>query len=155
MMTMVKQILAATVMFTSVAAAQPAASDQQILDELRKLRIELMEDLLERRAERLEALEVELARVRAERLRLENAIRVQQEDSRNWRQEMQSAEHSAGERAQLETARAAEEAESARRLGRERNAAAEREAGLDARLTRERERHRRLGESLRGLQQSR
>ncbi len=136
----------------SAAQAQEAPSADvrpaQLLQELQALRRELLQELWERQAERVEQIEARLEQARARRQRLEEAVRAQQEDMGNWSQELQNAEYNPQERAQLEAARTAVDTESLQRTTREKRAAEEAEAALLARLNRARERQRRIAQAL-------
>ena len=153
------RILFGVAFLMGFADAQTATSGetatQQVLAELRSLRVELLEDLAERQAERIELLAAELERVRTHRIRIERALQSQQDDTRNWNQEVQTSEYTPEQRAQLETAKAAVDMESSKSLSRERHTATDRESVLNTRLNRERERHRSLTEVLRALRQPR
>jgi hypothetical protein len=134
------------------AFAQLDTPSQRVLEDVRSLRMEFLDEMLTRTVERIESLDAELERVRAERVRLDEMLRSHQDEARHWSQELMSSEFNAGERMQMEATKTASDADLARSLGRQRHAVAERETRLTARLAREKERHSRLDQALRTLQ---
>jgi hypothetical protein len=128
---------------------------RQTLEELRSLRIELIVDILERQGEKIQMLSAELDRVRKARTRAEEALRLQQDESRSSNHQLQAAEYTLEERAQLQAAMAAAHLDSTQRLNAERRVAAERETLLAQDLNREKERASRLGQTLGSLQRLR
>lgn len=128
---------------------------RQTLEELRSLRIELIVDILERQAEKIQTLTAELERVRKARTRTEEALRAQQDESRNLTHQLQSAEYTPEERGQLQAVMSAADLDSTKRINSERRAAAERETLLALQLNREKERASRLVDTLTTLQRPR
>jgi hypothetical protein len=96
-----------------------------------------------------------LDRVRKARTRAEEALRLQQDESRSSNHQLQAAEYTLEERAQLQAAMAAAHLDSTQRLNAERRVAAERETLLAQDLNREKERASRLGQTLGSLQRLR
>jgi hypothetical protein len=139
----------------AIAFLAPVSAFSQtdtLSQELKSLRVEFLDEILARSAERIESFEAELERLRADRVRLDEMLRSHQDEARNWSQELMNSEFNAGERLQLEAAKNASESDLVRSLNRQRQSLAERETSLTTRLAREKARHRRLDQALRALQ---
>jgi hypothetical protein len=145
-------ILAVAILTPITAFAQTDTLSQKASEELRSLRMELLDEMLVRSVERIESLNATLEGLRGDRLRLDEMLKSHEDEARNWSQELLASEFNAGERVQMEAAKTASDADLAGSLGRQRQAIAERETSLTARLAREKERHRRLEQTLRTLQ---
>jgi hypothetical protein len=133
-----------------VAAAETPPDAAGPLDTLLRhfldLRQEILEDLLERQTERVEALEAEALRLRERRSRLEESWKAQLDDVSAWRQEMESAEYTAEEKQQLEATKVAVDSEALTRLTRQKETLNDREEALRVKLARAVGRRRRLAE---------
>ena len=128
MATILPSFFAVTFLLSSAAAQNTTCGDtatatQQVLAELRSLRLELLQDLAERQAEKIELLAAEVERVRAQRIRIEQALQSHQNDTQNWSKEVQTAEYTPEERVQLQTAKAAVDLEASSNLSRRRQLA--------------------------------
>jgi hypothetical protein len=140
---------------SAASCTETAFTTQQVLTELKSLRVELLQDLADRKAERIELLAVELERTRALRIRNEQALQSNQQDTQTWSHELPSAEYTPEERARLETEKAAVDMDAVARLNRQRDTAAQREWVLSMRLNAEKERLQRLTEALRAFERPR
>jgi hypothetical protein len=136
---------------TQIAQAQsgPAADVlSRLLDEVRRLRVELAEARLDRQAERIRVLQREMDAARNVRVKLDAEARSQEDELRRFRNQMQTAEFTAAERALIESSKAEAVAEAAQRIHRERLAAEQSESTASQELAREKEESRKLNESL-------
>ena len=132
--------------------AEPApASQQQLIEEVKSLRKELFEHLRERQSVKVEALEKELDQVHRGYLRIETALQAHEREMTEWMNELQTSELSPQDRAQAESAKRDAHAEGARKLHAKRENAAAREDDLAQRLSREKDRLRRVRETLDAL----
>ena len=137
------------------SAGTSAASCDRLIEELRSLRVELLESRLERRAESFRAIERSLDTTRSLRTRLDAETQSQQEELKRLREDLQRSEFNAVERAEIESSKANAIAETSERMRREKLAAEQRESLAREELDREKEQIRRLSETLAALRRSR
>jgi hypothetical protein len=142
-----------------IAAAQSAdaaaALLPRLLDEVRALRVELAESRLDRQAEKIRLLQREMDSARNLRTTLEAQARSQDEELSRFRNQLQTAEFNSAERALIESSKSEAAAQAAERIRRERIAAEQAESAVSQDLAREKEQHRKLGEGLAALRQTR
>jgi hypothetical protein len=130
----------------------PPASLERLAEEVKGLRKELLQDLLDRQSERVGALEEALDRIHREGAKIDHALESQEKEFLTWNQELQTSELPTQERAQAAAAKRAANDEEAQQLRSSRTAVYGREAAFVQRLSREKERLRRLHDALAALE---
>jgi colicin import membrane protein len=133
------------------AAAQDLPANRTLLEEIRGLRIELLEERIERRDERIAGLERQLAEAQAERQRIAEAQRAQNEEIAEFDQRLASPGLPAEDRAEVERLRSQWTSAAASRVAEQAVSASRRESELRAQLAREQQSRRQLQEALRAM----
>jgi hypothetical protein len=125
-----------------------AALLSRLMEEVRSLRVELAEARLDRHVERIRLLQQETDSLRNMRAKLDAEARAQEDDLRQFRNQLQTSEFNDAERAVIESSKAEASAEAAARISRERLTAEQSEAAAQQGLAREKDEHRKLSERL-------
>jgi hypothetical protein len=140
---------------TPAQSAGPSTSSyDRLIEEVRSLRIELLESRLERRVQISRELERAMDTTRSLRLQLDAETQAQQEELKRLREDLQRSEFNPVERAQIEASKTDAVAAAGERTRRERLAAEQRDAATREQLDREKEQIRKLNEVLAALRRS-
>ena len=121
-----------------------APSTAQLADELRSFKREVYAEFVEDQRVKVAALEAAVEAARREIARIDTELQSQAEELQAWTKELYESEFPAQERAQAQSTRQEAVAAAERQLRGNKAAALGREGQLMERLTRERERLRRL-----------
>ena len=121
-----------------------APSTSQLADELRSFKREVYAEFMEDQRVRVEALEAAVQDARREIARIDRALQSQAEELQTWTKELYDSEFPVEERARAQSTKQEAVAAAERQLRSNKTAALGREGQLMERLTRERERLRRL-----------
>lgn len=121
-----------------------APSTSQLADELRSFKREVYAEFVVDQRLKVAALEAAVEDARREIARIDSELQSQRDELQSWTKELHESELPAQERAQAQSAKEEAVAEAGRQLRGSKAAALVREGQLMERLTRERERLRRL-----------
>jgi hypothetical protein len=121
-----------------------APSTSQLSDELRSLKLEVYAEFVEDQRVRVAALEAAVEDARREIAQIDNSLHLHAEELQSWMKELYESELSAQERAQAHSIKEQAVAATERQIRSNKAAALGREGQLIQRLTRERDRLRRL-----------